>query len=439
MHRNMGNLTKYTLEGAEARCHFLGRTDKSCMDLMDVVEAVDPVSGQKYTRLRQARALDEQSLKEYLHSVDFKMRVAIIHQAHSWAPLQISEPMLGVFTNWTNAMEDVCHLVDSFRLQRSEVDEAFSVCAWKPQPALHELAYLLSYPEMKGFDDAFHWVIRKCGLYHQYQLKTKRSTCLFIAPNPQTSWAEKIVHAANLEAHPLRLHTILFDKSLQNWRWYISNLDHEHHKLASEIMSFEIEKDLDFVNMYDKLSGLRFVETRLSPAVPILAAHAQVLDKLRQWNRELEAHGEIEPGLASAFVVALDNLASRVEALERNAKFLLSRIVAPIQMASDTISLKSQKTAEDMSSRMLLDSVSVRMISIVTLVYLPASFVTSFFGMGFFSIDHDDKSGARWTAHSIWVYFAVAVPLSALTLAYWKQKCRLGDFYKKERVTAPCV
>lgn len=40
------------------------------------------------------------------------------------------------------------------------------------------------------------------------------------------------------------------------------------------------------------------------------------------------------------------------------------------------MSLKSQNTTEAMSHHMLLDSTAIRVITIVTMVYLPASFVS---------------------------------------------------------------
>lgn len=164
-------------------------------------------------------------------------------------------------------------------------------------------------------------------------------------------------------------------------------------------MNVEIEARLDFIEMYRQMSGLRFVETNLKPLVPIFAAHNRVLAKLRTWNHDFQCMQKISASLAQDFSSQLDNHEAKLQALEHNVQFLLSRTASVIQMvstelqtpdqifcsltkglqprkASDTISLKSQNTTEDMSNHMLSDSAAIRVITVMTLFYLPSSFVS---------------------------------------------------------------
>ena len=164
-------------------------------------------------------------------------------------------------------------------------------------------------------------------------------------------------------------------------------------------MNVEIEARLNFVEMYRQVSGLRFVETNLKPLVPIFAAHNRMLAKLRTWNHDFQCTQQISAPLAQDFSSQLDNHEAKLQALEQNVQFLLSRTASVIQMvstelqtpdqvfcsltkcrqpwkASDTISLKSQNTTEDMSNHMLSDSAAIRVITVMTLFYLPSSFVS---------------------------------------------------------------
>lgn len=248
-------------------------------------------------------------------------------------------------------------------------------------------------------------------------------------------------------------------------------------------MNVEIEARLDFVEMYRQMSGLRFVETNLKPLVPIFAAHNRVLAKLRTWNHDFQCTQQISASLAQDFSSELDNQEAKLQALEQNVQFLLSRTASVIQMvstelqtpdrvffsltkcrqprkASDTISLKSQNTTEDMSNHMLSDSAAIRVITVMTLFYLPSSFVSvscncstrrstrpvqtleaityercqGFFGMGFFSTA--DATLAGWTVSPyLWIYLIAALPLTALTVWYWWWKSRSN----KRRATASVV
>jgi Mg2+ and Co2+ transporter CorA len=81
------------------------------------------------------------------------------------------------------------------------------------------------------------------------------------------------------------------------------------------------------------------------------------------------------------------------------------------------------------------DSNTMKAITILTMVFLPATFVCSLFSMGFFDFtaattDEDDSNlgpphhRTMRVAGQFWIYFAVAVPLTILVLgmcAAWLQ------------------
>jgi Mg2+ and Co2+ transporter CorA len=90
----------------------------------------------------------------------------------------------------------------------------------------------------------------------------------------------------------------------------------------------------------------------------------------------------------------------------------------------------SIKIAED-SRR---DSRTMRGIAWVTMAFLPATFVTSFFGMNFF----DGVSGKPvfdGTSRNIWVFFVIALPISAMVLVifwWWDRKTRILEHIEQE-------
>lgn len=99
-------------------------------------------------------------------------------------------------------------------------------------------------------------------------------------------------------------------------------------------MNVEIETKSSFVEMYGQISGLRFIETKLKPLVPIFAAHDRVLARLRKWNHDLQSRQHISNPLARNFSSQLDNKEAKLQALEQNVQFLLSRTSSIIQMVS---------------------------------------------------------------------------------------------------------
>lgn len=102
------------------------------------------------------------------------------------------------------------------------------------------------------------------------------------------------------------------------------------------MLNVEIEEGLDFVDMYDQLSGLRFVETSISCLLPIFAGHQRTLRRLKQWNDILVESDRVGRSTALEFSIDIESLEAITQGFESNARFLLSRCVSTIQMVSSS-------------------------------------------------------------------------------------------------------
>ena len=108
---------------------------------------------------------------------------------------------------------------------------------------------------------------------------------------------------------------------------------------------------------------------------------------------------------------------------------------------ADTLILKHQQESAKTNNYLVHltkdtvdDSATVRVVTFVTLVYLPASFIAvcfsipvvqekaddprqTIFGMNLFSFD-TETSRVR-VAGDFWIYVAICVPLTVFTVGYW--------------------
>ena len=74
------------------------------------------------------------------------------------------------------------------------------------------------------------------------------------------------------------------------------------------------------------------------------------------------------------------------------------------------------------------DNWSLRMIQIMSMVFLPCSLISSIFGMGFFSTDLSDDGNVTFlVSGNWWIYLAVTVPLSTSAMVL------MGFFSGKEK------
>lgn len=61
------------------------------------------------------------------------------------------------------------------------------------------------------------------------------------------------------------------------------------------------------------------------------------------------------------------------------------------------------------------DSSSMRTIAALTMIFLPGTFISSVFGMTFF----DSAGGSFFVLKKWWLYLAITVPLTLLTVGIW--------------------
>ncbi|KIX95248.1 uncharacterized protein Z520_09165 [Fonsecaea multimorphosa CBS 102226] len=126
----------------------------------------------------------------------------------------------------------------------------------------------------------------------------------------------------------------------------------------------------------------------------------------------------------------------------RRAKSLNERLSNEINLGLNLVVQRdTRKTVEisemtvDISSAARSDSASMKTIAVVTLAFLPATFVCTIFSMSFFTLNVDDDTGEKhWlVSDRFWIYWAFTVPLTILTLACWWLGQHREDKRKREQ------
>jgi Mg2+ and Co2+ transporter CorA len=101
------------------------------------------------------------------------------------------------------------------------------------------------------------------------------------------------------------------------------------------------------------------------------------------------------------------------------------------QRAKDTEAI--QRLSIMFAEESLRDSRTMRGIAWLTMAFLPATFVSSFFGMSFFN-GVPGTSAFDEASRYVWMFFVVAVPISAIVLAgFWYWDRQTQAIVKKQR------
>ncbi|RHZ65259.1 hypothetical protein CDV55_107418 [Aspergillus turcosus] len=111
-----------------------------------------------------------------------------------------------------------------------------------------------------------------------------------------------------------------------------------------------------------------------------------------------------------------------------NQKAILKSVVHDIDTTASRIE-SQQKLVDDQSKAVMeyRDRVSMRIIAIVTLIFLPATFLATFFSMTFFNWNAGlaDSGRSAIVSQWIWLYFALSVASTLIVVFVWKavSKC----------------
>ncbi|KAJ2893207.1 hypothetical protein MKZ38_008913 [Zalerion maritima] len=143
----------------------------------------------------------------------------------------------------------------------------------------------------------------------------------------------------------------------------------------------------------------------------------------------------LPPGTAQSSTAAIRNwepLHSRLRfcrnflaSLKARSRSNTERLRNEINLAFNTVAQHDSRMSVNLTKAASMDGSAMRTIAVVTLVFLPATFVAAIFSTGFFDFGFGDPDPGRGgggpmrVSREFWVYWAFAAPLTAATILAW--------------------
>ncbi|KAJ5160877.1 uncharacterized protein N7482_007881 [Penicillium canariense] len=360
------------------------------------------------------------------------LRVISVSQKNSWRPLNVTRQIFQEIIDITGASSEVLEYPLAFCRKRVGVEEAFSSAPmFKSNDHSIEIAYLMKYAFCKSLEDNLDpWVIRQTAVYQKYDTETNQSTWIFLNPTPDCVFQKRLATLLQIprqvlafKRQPLLIHNVLSGTFFPLWRDYLAYYERKVLTIANTNMAQRIEEELR-VN-HETLGTVRHAEARCLSLQPIFRSLRKTFQALHDVNEALAERNITQQSDAHAMKQLLNNYVNLVDAYTQQAWFLKSRTACLAVSITDTLSFKDSNTAKRQTQYMLDltlstvdDSTTVRVITIVTLIYLPSTFIATLLGMSsFFEMDPNDHNLV--VSPKFWVYVVLSVPLTAATLLYW--------------------
>ena len=325
-----------------------------------------------------------------------------------------------------------------------------TTCSVRERRSTFECMYGLRFVELNGRGNAFQptsrWSFRQTAVYCSFFSAPEDSTWIFVTPSrlaQQRIDGYASCRYANSKFNPFEIHLLLLDTAMANWRHYLIDLAAETDQHAAQLLGASPD-DQGPIGMADcgERQALMILDDKLQNAA------IAIKSTIENVKAHLDCHGSVREGApkdeerTGCFVIPgfmeqlreLDMLTLRVDALRARLQGITSLVSSFLELnngfALQSLAKESRKENEEMrklSERMhgltekaTQDAAAVKVLTILTLIYLPATVVSNFFSTSFVNLQTTPgKSNHVVISSDWWIFVAASVPLTLFTFYTW--------------------
>ncbi|KAK1717434.1 uncharacterized protein BDZ83DRAFT_27879 [Colletotrichum acutatum] len=395
----------------------------------------------KFKQQQQQHAittLDE--LSNYLEEIQSQSVEHVHHfisicQRNSWRPLQITVPMFELIMENFHLNNSLRDIVSCFYTRNMNVEEVFCMpyTERRKGSVVAAASYTIRYPEYKPDEDT--WVIRQTGVYHRCDAASHQSLFIMINPTPNSQASSRALEwlfnrsssssvAAGSETEtddPVWLHKLIFETYLPAWRFYIASMERQFLPLSYKTLINFIDKPSTMKPSH--LTKLASLANRFQTISSILESSEETVaelsalctNRLPKGSMKNAYDNDNDDHVLQESASEFENFRRQCRAFSRTATDLHHRAQTTSQLLANTLSFREQLDSRKQNENMLRLNKSVVFITTLTLLYLPPSFIATFFGMNFFNMD--SVTGKIVGSPMIWIYALCSVLLTTATFA----------------------
>ncbi|KAF2805158.1 uncharacterized protein BDZ99DRAFT_574767 [Mytilinidion resinicola] len=335
--------------------------------------------------------------------------------------------------------------VMSFGQKNKEYDFAPPTCRFrfsKGDKAMktkqYECLYGLRYVADNGnVDGKERWSVRQYAVYQRYDPSRSQNVWIFIGIPKRSSLERHIIAYTRRQdnsdpAQAFALHLTMIEASLVEWRWYLNDMTQRVQDQSDRITLADVAKDKvdglpDFKIDFRDRQRLKTLEDSILNLHVMLESTIGTISSLTKHLSRVSGHRDEEESafLINGYNEALDESklylakAGVLDKRVHGASFLLSGLL-DYENAYSLRLLAEEARQDNLAMRHLTekatkDSGAIKIITIITVFFLPATVVAGFFSTQFVSIDPQGLTiSKKW-----WIYFAITIPLTLVTLLIW--------------------
>lgn len=193
---------------------------------------------------------------------------------------------------------------------------------------------------------------------------------------------------------------------------------------------------------FGKLRKVHKIAEKANEAVLVLKQNINILAQLKIFYRSTLNHKDFPKDLAGSCKDANGDFATRIEGLENDMQIQILRLETLLRLLKDRKTLlhsildyqntqanknstksmfKMTKDMNDIARKTKIETVSMKVITLVTLFFLPGTFISSLMSTDVFQSHDAGPKEPRPYAHlnPLQLYLVLSLPLTVVTLLFW--------------------
>ncbi|KAJ9487980.1 hypothetical protein VN97_g5319 [Penicillium thymicola] len=349
-----------------------------------------------------------------------KLRIISIHSRSSIRPLHISKDALQTLKDTYSIGDELWDLTSTFG------DKPMSAAVGEGGMKVQNGENGIQVP-----GGVHSWTMRQMAVFHHYDPNDLQNLWIFFHVGHNTPMQKEIRQYASLSQQALlpghawhTLHSAAFSSCLDNWRSYVNSLGYQVDRHTDKSLDF-ILRNIDRVLTAGGATNLTAIYNTRDLLVPTSYRLRVILDTLTRLgdlssvlsSRHSSSDNDFQKLIACVgyHQDRLEGCVVGVEVLKEKFKDILnmSTLGLDVRMTHEMLDLNNRMV--ELNDRMIKAN---KVVTILTLIYLPASLMSSIFGMNLFKFD-DGTTEEFKVSRQLWIYVVATIILGCLTYVIW--------------------
>ncbi|KAF1940154.1 hypothetical protein EJ02DRAFT_406954 [Clathrospora elynae] len=413
--------------------------------------------------------IDSSNVQNFVRQTKSNFRVFYLRQKHSYSRIQATKELFEQLLDSCNVFPRFNEYIIGFGIKKSDSEVGPPPLKFRPLCTTRsnayrgfECSYILRYVEFTNRPGGKKpWSLRQFATYHRYKSSqwSPCSTWILVGASQRTELRlDQYTRSIKdlIQANPFELHVIFLDTAIASWRPYLVYLtqlvNYQSDKAIGIMINDDENGDEQFLSIEaEDYQDLKQIEDEISDLMLCLESTLDTVSTLKEMYGKFHLHPEDNNSMqdsqyqsiyaSDAVVFALEEQAREVSYTRKKAETLISKVQNTRTLISSLLErqsghninqqitalhkLERQGQDENVMMRQLAeksshDSSSMRILTIITMIYLPCTIVSNFYSTQFVqSKELDSGNTTLEYSTNAWLFFAISIPLTLFTIMIW--------------------